>query len=269
MPDLRVLYLGDIMGKPGRQVVAHQLPQLRQQLQADLVIAQAENASHGKSISPSHLRDMQLAGVDFFTGGNHTLERKAIQPLLSDPAEPIIAPLNQISSQPEWGSKRIATPHGDVQITSLLGATFPGGETGLHNPLHAIDQLLQTDLPAIHIVNFHGDYSSEKRIIGYYLDGRVSAVIGDHWHVPTADAMILPGGTAHITDVGMCGTLHSSLGIKKEIIIDRWLGGAANKNELSDQPPYQLNAVLITISPSTGQATSIKPINKITQGHAL
>lgn len=262
---INILYIGDIMGRPGRNVVTKILPELRKKHHIDLAIAQAENVSHGKGMSTAHMRELQAAGVDFFTGGNHTIERKSILPLLDDPSEPVIAPVNQADSQPQWGTKVIQTPVGPIRVTSLLGATFPQiVETG-DNPLHAIDAVLKhtgDDIP--HIVNFHGDFSSEKRVIGYYLDGRVSAVIGDHWHVPTADAMVLPGGTAHITDVGMCGTLHSSLGVTKEIIISRWRDGAAVKNEIAEHGPYQFNAVLIAIDPATRLATTITPIQQLT-----
>jgi calcineurin-like phosphoesterase len=118
---------------------------------------------------------------------------------------------------------------------------------------------------AARIVNFHADWSSEKRVIGYYLDGKVSAVIGDHWHVPTADAMVLPKGTAHITDVGMVGTLHSSLGVSLGTIVDRWRNGVINRNDIAEGGPYQFNAVLVTINPKNGQARSIEPVQKIVE----
>jgi 2',3'-cyclic-nucleotide 2'-phosphodiesterase len=266
MPELRVLYVGDIMGRPGREVVAAVLPKLRQKHQVDLVIAQAENVSHGKSINPAHLRELQQMGVDFFTAGNHTMERPDLLPLVSDPDIPVLAPLNQVGVEPSWGAKTIKTKHGPVLVASLLGTTFPERDNFIHNPLAAIDELLksrQNGEYIARIVNLHSDFSSEKRVIGYYLDGRVSAIIGDHWHVATADAMVLPGGTAHITDVGMCGTLHSSLGVTKEIIISRWRDGVSIKNEIAEGGPYQFNAVLIAINPVTRLASAIQPIHRM------
>jgi hypothetical protein len=260
---LRVLYVGDIMGRPGREVIGRLLPRLRRRYKLHLVIAQAENVSHGKGMSPAHMRDLQSYGIDFFTGGNHTLERPNLLPNLASPDQPVIAPINQARVEPGWGAKTITTKYGDVLVVSLLGTTFPQLAQPTQNPLHAIDEVLKTTEAnhyAAKIVNFHGDFSSEKRIIGYYLDGRVSAVIGDHWHVPTADAMILPHGTAHITDVGMTGTLHSSLGVTKEVIIRRWRDGSNEKNQIAEGGPYQLNAVLLSINPRTGLARSIKPI---------
>jgi 2',3'-cyclic-nucleotide 2'-phosphodiesterase len=263
---LRILYLGDIMGQPGREVIETQLPQLRAELQADIVIAQAENVSHGKSMTPGHMKELLAAGVDFFTGGNHTTERPALKPFLEDTFAPVTAPMNQPGVEPEWGIKVLRTLRGDVLVMSVLGTTFPELAAPLGNPLQALDAALDTakDQKFIaKVVNFHGDYSSEKRVVGYYLDGRVSLVVGDHWHVPTADAMVLPGGTAHITDVGMCGTLLTSLGVSKEIIIERWRDGAKNKNDIAIGGPYQLNGVLAEIDPTTGLATKITAINKV------
>lgn len=261
---MNILYLGDIMGQPGRAVVAARLPFLRKKYALDFVVAQGENASHGKGLSPTHLRELQQAGVDFFTGGNHTLERPSLKPFLANPAEPVIAPLNQIGCEPSWGAKRFTTKKGDVLVASLLGDVFPTAVPA-SNPLHAIDQVLAGSLAqntAAIVVNFHGDLSSQKRVIGYYLDGRASMVVGDHWHVPTADASILPGGTAHVTDVGMCGTLLSSLGVSKEIAIARWRDGAKLKNDIATGGPYQLNGLVASIG-ADGRATKITPLHEV------
>jgi 2',3'-cyclic-nucleotide 2'-phosphodiesterase len=262
---LRMLYIGDIMGRPGREVLGALLPGMINELKPDLIIAQAENVTHGKGMSPAHMRELQELGVQIFTGGNHTIERPAIKPLLQDPDEPVLAPINQPDVEPAWGAKVFSTKYGNVQVISLLGTIFPNITTPMQNPLHAIDEVLaKTPGPFVaRIVNFHADWSSEKRVIGYYLDGKVSAVIGDHWHVPTADAMVLPKGTAHVTDVGMVGTLHSSLGVSVDTIIARWHDGAANKNDMAEAGPYQFNAVLIEIDPHDGSAHSIQPVQKI------
>lgn len=254
------------MGRPGRQVVGRVLPAIRAEYAPDLVIAQAENVTHGTGMSLAHMQELRQAGIDFFTGGNHSLTRRSLLPLLADPTQPVIAPFNHPGVDPAWGAKVISTRAGQVLVVSLLGTTFPIGGEEVRNPLLAVDQLLASTKDrhfVARIINFHGDFSSEKRVIGYYLDGRVSAVIGDHWHVPTADAMVLPGGTAHITDVGMCGTLHSSLGVDTNVIVRRWRDGLATKNELSEAGPYQFNAVLITVDTETGLARSIVPIQKI------
>lgn len=253
------------MGRPGRDVVKKLLPGLRRKFNVDLVIAQAENVSHGKGMTFGHMLELKEQGVDVFTGGNHSPERPASITMFEDPNQPVLAPINQPGVKPEWGVKNVQTKLGAVQVISLLGTTFPNLKEPIGNPLKAIDEVLQNTKDqkfAARIVNFHGDFSSEKKVVGYYLDGRVSAVIGDHWHIPTADAMVLPKGTAHITDVGMCGTLLTSLGVSTEIIVKRWRDGAKNKNDIAEHGPFQLNAVLVEVGKS-GLAKRIEQVNLV------
>lgn len=246
---MRVLYVGDIMGEAGMQVVKHVLPGLKQERHIDLVIAQAENVSEGKGITMRDFEALKSYGVDFCTGGNWTLHREEIIPALTDPNQPIIRPANYPDGTSGWGYKYITTPAGKVLIISLLGQIIGrDAEKPVDNPLQCVDAILAREMqtPRVAtIVNFHGDYSSEKRVIGYYLDGRAAMVVGDHWHVPTADAMILPRGTAHITDVGMCGALDSSLGVKLDIIIRRWQTGQASRNQLETDGRMQFNALFV------------------------
>ena len=262
---MRILYVGDIMARPGRQVVRELIPALRREHQIDVVIAQAENVSHGKSMSPTHMKELKECGIDFFTGGNHTTKRPDLHDLLANPAQPVISPANLEEFPKEWGIKTLQTPKGKLLVASILGQTFPTS-LPIKNPLAMLDDICREHLLeeyAAIIINFHGDFSSEKRVIGYYSDGRVTAVIGDHWHVPTADAMVLPSGTAHITDVGMCGTLHSSLGVELEMIMQRWRDETTTPNRIAEEPPYQFNAVLIETDEETHLATSITSINKV------
>lgn len=257
---MKVLYIGDIMGDSGIEAVRSLLPEIKQKYTPDLTIAQSENVSNGKSMTVADMQALQEIGVQFFTGGNHTPANEELSPLLEDDSQPVIGPAN-MTDCPGRGWKYIATDKGQVLVVSLLGQTV-GRSVDIKNPLATIDRILDENRNIERIatvVNFHGDYSSEKRVIGYYLDGRVSAVIGDHWHVPTADAMVLPKGTAHITDVGMCGSLHSSLGVKTEIIISRWREGIVNKNALEHAKPHQFNAVLVDIDVN-GLANSIEHI---------
>lgn len=255
------------MGAPGIEVVRRVLPGLRREKQIDLVVAQAENVTEGKGLSVKDFETLQSVGVDFFTGGNWSLFRPEIHPYLEDMDRPIVRPANYPASTPGRGWKYVKTAHGDVLVISLLGQII-GKDSGkpCDNPLKVIDKILAENkgrrLVAT-VVNFHGDYSSEKLVIGYYLDGRVSAVIGDHWHIPTADAMVLPKGTAHQTDVGMCGILHSSLGVKLDKVIPRWRDNIKNKNELETEGPLQFNAALVEVNPQTALAKSILPIHKV------
>lgn len=261
---MKILYIGDIMARPGVDTLSHLLPEITQQHTPDVVVAQAENVTDGKSMSLADMQELQAIGVHFFTGGNHTPANPELHDALQDAQAPVIGPANMVDC-PGDGWKILPTKHGDIRIISLLGATV-GREIESTNPLQKIDEILEQDSDravSATIVNFHGDYSSEKRIIGYYLDGRVSLVVGDHWHVPTADAMVLPQGTAHITDVGMCGSLHSSLGVELESVVPRWRDGRQTRNRLSTAKPWQWNAALADIDETNGRARSIEHIQRI------
>jgi metallophosphoesterase (TIGR00282 family) len=264
---MNILYLGDVMGEAGLKVVEKMLPGLRSKHKIDLVIAQAENLSDGRGIKPGDFHRLLNAGVNFATGGNWTLHRKEFLDHLSDPDEPVIRPANYPDGTPGLGYKYIQTDEGKVLVISLLGQIVgKDADRPVENPLKIIDKILdeeQMTTRVATIVNFHGDFSSEKKIIGHYLDGRVTAVIGDHWHVQTADAEVLPKGTAYITDVGMCGSLDSSLGISFDSLIPRWRDGKRTKNELEDRGRMQFNALLVGANPRTGLATSVKPIRKV------
>jgi metallophosphoesterase (TIGR00282 family) len=264
---MNILYVGDVMGEVGLEVVEQVSPDLKKEKQIDLVIAQAENVSGGKGITPEDFERLKRAGVDFCTGGNWTMQNVAIFSALADPSKQIIRPANYPASTPGLGYKYVLTPAGKVLIISLLGHIVGrDADKPIDNPLQVIDKILEQEKSVAKIatiVNFHGDYSSEKFIIGYYLDGRVTAVVGDHWHIPTADADILPKGTAHITDVGMCGSLDSSLGVKFDSVIPRWRDETKTRNELETSGRRQFNALLINIDTKTGLAKSAEQIRKV------
>jgi metallophosphoesterase (TIGR00282 family) len=264
---MNILYVGDVMGEPGLRVVEDTLPKLRQEHDIDLVIAQAENLSDGKGVRIEDFERLLRAGVDFCSGGNHTFVRDEIFKRLEDPNSPIIRPANYPLGTPGLGHKYIKTPKGKVLVISLLGQIV-GKDANLpvDNPLQVVDQILEDEklvTRAAAVVNFHGDFSSEKRIIGYYLDGRVTAVVGDHWHVPTADADVLPKGTAHMTDVGMCGSLDSSLGVTFASLIPRWRDGKITRNQLETGGRMQFNGLLVEVSTRTGKAKSARHIQLI------
>ncbi|HSW66727.1 MAG TPA: TIGR00282 family metallophosphoesterase [Bacillota bacterium] len=263
---MNILYIGDIMGEPGIQMLEKVLPDLRKQHNVDFVVAQAENLSDGKGIRVDDFRRLQRSGVDFCTGGNHSFYREEINPLLDDPKEPIIRPANYPTGTPGLGYKAVETPKGRVLVVSLLGQIVgKDASLALDNPLKTIDNILaENRTPRVAtIVNFHGDFSSEKRIIGYYLDGRATLVVGDHWHVPTNDASVLPKGTAHQSDVGMVGSLDSSLGVRFDTLIPRWRDNMITKNILETTGRMQFNALLVQADDTTGLATSAKAIQII------
>lgn len=258
---MKILYVGDVMGEPGLQTVEKVLPNLRREKNIDFVVAQAENVSDGKGIRPVDFERLRAAGVDFGSGGNHSFFRKDAFPLLGDPKVPIIRPANYPAGTPGLGYKYADTPKGRVLVISLLGQIVgKDADKPVDNPLRVIDRILDEQSASARvatIVNFHGDFSSEKRIIGYYLDGRVTAVIGDHWHVATADADILPKGTAHITDVGMCGSRDSSLGVRLDTLIPRWRDNIQTRNIIETTGRMQFNALLITTD-KTGLASNVE-----------
>ncbi len=261
---MRILYLGDIMAEAGKAVVEQLLPEVINEHKPDVVVAQAENVTNGRGMSVEDMRTLQSLGIHFFTGGNWTPYIEELHPLLKDDKEPVIGPANY-EAEPGPGYKYLDTPKGKVLFISLLGQTVGKKLPDTENPLHVVDKILEEETakqtPTAIVINFHGDYSSEKRIIGYYLDGRASMVVGDHWHVPTADAMVLPKGTAHITDVGMCGSLHNSLGVSLDSVIPRWRDNIQTKNIQDSAKPWQLNAVLVDVE--KGLAKSIAQIQKI------
>jgi len=255
------------MGEVGIRVVEQILPNLRSDKQIDLVIAQAENVSEGKGMTTADYRRLRAAGVDGFSGGNHTMNRPELAPLLSDPASPVIGPAN-MPDCPGPGYKYVGAGDKQVLMVSLLGQIVgKDADKPVSNPLLTIDEILarESDNARCIVVNFHGDFSSEKVVIGHYLDGRVTAVVGDHWHVPTADARVLPAGTAHITDVGMCGVLNSSLGVEYDSIIPRWKTGRPTKNLLADEPPFQFNALLVEVG-DQGLAAAVEHLQIMLQG---
>lgn len=264
---MNILYIGDVMGEMGLTAVEKVLPGLRTERGIDFVVAQAENVSEGKGITPDDFNRLRAAGVDFCTGGNWTLAREEIYPALDDPDEPIVRPANYPAGTPGLRYKYAATPKGSVLVVSLMGQIVGrDADKEVDNPLKTIDKILADEAPdkrVAMVVNLHGDFSSEKFIIGYYLDGRASIVVGDHWHVPTADADVLPKGTAHITDVGMCGSLDSSLGVQLTSVIPRWRDGYQTRNELETTGRVQFNALLADVDETTGRARSAEHIRRV------
>lgn len=263
---MKILYVGDVMGEVGIKLIEELIPKLRNEKQIDLVIAQAENTTEGRGITAVDFQRLRRAGVDFCTGGNWSLYREDIIQAMNDVNQGIIRPANYPEGTAGKGYKYARTNKGDVLVVSLLGHIVgKDSDKPTDNPLQIIDQILksQKDVDKVGtVVNFHGDYSSEKVVIGHYLDGRVTAIVGDHWHVPTADARVLPGGTAHISDVGMCGALNASLGVTYASVIPRWRDSKQTRNILESHGQTQFNAVLVS-SNSSGLADSIEQIQII------
>lgn len=263
---MKLLYIGDIMADLGIQTVEQILPDLVTTLQIDFVVAQAENVTDGRGITPADMLRLQACGVHAFTGGNWSLYRPEITSAMNDPEQPIVRPANYPSGTPGLGYKYIKTASGKVLVISLLGQIVGrDADKPVDNPLRVIDSILDHEAQttrAATVVNFHGDFSSEKVIIGHYLDGRVTMVVGDHWHVPTADARVLPGGTAHMSDVGMCGALDASLGVAYSSVVARWRDGIQSRNVMETLGQRQFNALLVETD-ATGLALSAEHIRRL------
>lgn len=210
---LRIAFLGDIVGRPGRRVVEQQLPRVRSEHHPDIVIANAENARSGSGLTPAQYAQFREIGIDAMTMGDHVFREPKILDLLQQPSAAILRPLNLPAKSPGKASLRIERPgRPAIDLVTVLGRIF--FPLPADDPFAAVDRWLESlgDPSSIRIVEAHMEATSEKHALARYLDGRVSAVIGTHTHVPTADARVLPKGTAFITDVGMCGPYESILG---------------------------------------------------------
>ncbi len=254
---LNVLLIGDVVGKLGRRTVTAVLPELRKERGLDLVIVNGENTAGGRGLTPGKADELFRAGVDVITSGNHIWENREIYPMLEDPAAPVIRPMNY----PEGVPGRGVHIHGGVAILNAMGRTFMG--VSIDDPFRAVDRALK-DLPdcRVRILDFHAEATSEKIALAYYLDGRVSAVVGTHTHVPTSDTRILPNGTAYVTDLGMVGALHSVLGMDTERVIERFLTQLPNRFDPVEKGPAVFNSVLIAIDEETGRALSIERVDR-------
>jgi metallophosphoesterase (TIGR00282 family) len=215
------MFLGDVVGRPGRELLLARLPALRERHRADVVVANGENAAfNGVGLKPSDAQALLAGGVDVITTGNHVYRHREIYRYLEE--EPrIIRPGNLLPENPGRGLTVVDTPAGRMGVVNLLGSLYL--QPAL-SPFRAVEAALE-ELHGVRsiLVDLHAEATSEKVGMGHFLDGRVSAVVGTHTHVRTADARVLPGGTAYITDVGMCGSRDSVIGVKKELVLERFL----------------------------------------------
>ena len=256
---MKVLFIGDIVGSSGRDIVKDLLPQIKIENKVDVVIANGENAAGGNGLTERVANELFDNGVDFITLGNHAWDKKDILDFI-DNEERIIRPANYPPGTPGKGH-RIFTKHGiKLAIANLQGRIYM---QPLECPFRVMDNILLqlADQVKIIIVDIHAEATSEKMAMGYYLDGRVSAVLGTHTHIQTADDKILPKGTGYITDVGMTGPYESILGVKKENIIARFLTQIPNRFEVATGTS-QLNAVLVEIDDDTGKTIKIERLQK-------
>jgi hypothetical protein len=262
---LKIFFFGDISGEPGRKAVRLALPKLLAEQKPDLVLANVENLAHGKGITVKTLEELQRAGVQGFTGGNHIFSKKEYSEEVFAKFKDLIArPVNIPETYPGQGAVVFATPKGSVLVGNFLGQVFM--EKQFHDPVSspfqgAVDWLNNygNEKYAATLIDFHAEATSEKVALGYFLDGKVSAVLGTHTHIPTADAKILAGGTAYITDVGMCGAAGSVLGVKKELSLERFTSGGWVPFDIPEDPSTaELSYVIISVDEVSHKATEIK-----------
>ncbi len=261
---IRVLFIGDICGKPGRKTVEKVLPELRKKEKIDVVIANVENIAHGKGVTESTVQEIMSYGVDFMTSGNHIWKRKGFEELLSGDY-PLIRPLNYPEELPGkgWGEIDLGS-RGKLLIVNLLG-WWGMNERTIYEPFRALDSFFASikieDYSGI-LLDMHAESTAEKVSMGAHLNGKVSAVIGTHTHIPTADERILSEGTAYITDVGMVGPLNSVLWVDSDIIIQQNMYPYAPAYEIVETGPMRFDSVLIDIE-RPNNSTNIRRINKI------
>ncbi len=251
--------IGDVIGKPGRVALERLLPDLRQELELDMVIANGENSAGGFGITPQTVQELLCAGVDFLTTGNHIWDKKEIIPQL-DEGLPVIRPANYPPSTPGQGYMVM----GDVMVMNLMGRVFLAN---LDCPFRTADAILEevgkmASPPRIVLVDMHAEATSEKQAMGWYLDGRVSAVVGTHTHVPTADPRVLPKGTGFVTDLGMTGPYNSIIGNTVETVIERFLTQMPQRGTVPNGP-VMMNSVMIDVDNETGAARSVERVDRM------
>ena len=259
---MHILFIGDIFGRPGRTIVREKLPELVKQHSIDLVIANGENAAAGFGITPPLAEELFELGIEVLTTGNHIWDKREIIEYFESadgnpysPARRVLRPANYPSPLPGWGvyegRTRTEIPYA---VLNLQGRVFMSTND---DPFRVADQVLKQVKAKVVLVDIHAEATSEKISMGWYLDGRVTAVVGTHTHVPTADERVLPKGTAYLTDVGMTGPYDSVIGVKKEMIINRFLTNMPARFEAATDD-IRLCAVVIDCDPSTGKSSSIE-----------
>lgn len=258
---MRLLFLGDIVGEPGRKAVIKMLPELKKELSLDFVVANGENAAGGRGITPKIAIDLMRGGVSVLTTGDHVWDQPDLIPWLAE--EPrILRPLNYPDGTPGRGTVTIPSDFGLISVMQVQGRTFT--QPPLENPFLAADaevwRLKEAGCKII-LVDIHAETTSEKIAMGYFLDGKVSAVIGTHTHVQTADEVILQGGTAYLTDSGMCGPVKGVLGREIDPVVERFLTSMPRRFPVA-KGPSSLQGVIVEIDPETGKATAVERLRR-------
>lgn len=255
---MKILFIGDVVGSLGREMVKEYVPKLKEKYRPQVTIVNGENAAGGKGITEKIYRFFLESGVQAVTLGNHTWDNREIFDFIDD-AKQMVRPANFPENNPGKGMIFLKANQVEVAVINLQGRTYL---PAIDCPFKKADALIEEarKRTPIIFVDFHGEATSEKQAIGWYLDGRVSAVVGTHTHVQTADDRILPKGTAYISDVGMTGPYDGILGVEKDLVIQRFLTNLPVRFEVSKKGRAQLSAVIIEIDDKTGLAKKIERI---------
>ncbi|MCM3738976.1 TIGR00282 family metallophosphoesterase [Oceanobacillus luteolus] len=255
---MKILFIGDVVGSPGRDMVKEYLPKLKEKYRPTITILNGENAAAGKGITEEIYRNFLEWGAQAITMGNHTWDKKEIFDFIDD-AKYLIRPANFPENNPGKGLVFLTVNNIEVAVINLQGRTFL---PAIDDPFQKIDELINEASKRTNIifVDFHAEATSEKQAFGWYVDGRVSAVVGTHTHTQTADERILPEGTAYITDVGMTGPYEGILGVEREAVLKRFLTSLPVRFEITKKGKNQLNAVLVSVDTKSGKSTKIERI---------
>jgi len=254
---LRILMVGDIVGRPGRRALRETIGGIRQELKLDMIIANGENAAGGNGITGAIAQDIFSFGVDVLTMGNHVWDKKDFASYI-DREPRIIRPANYPPGTPGTGMVIYNINGVDVGVINLSGRVFL---PDLDCPFRTVDRLIEEIKKRTNIIliDFHAEATSEKAALGWYVDGRATAVVGTHTHVQTADERVLPNGTAYITDLGMTGPVNSIIGVKPDLALQKFITQMPVRFEVAEGP-YQFNAVVIEADEKTGKAETIERV---------
>ncbi len=259
---MKLLFLGDVFGKPGRRAVQRLVPRLIAREGLDLVVANAENSASGVGVTPDAAEEILASEVDLLTSGNHIWAKREIVPYLDAPRSRLLRPANYPPGTPGRGRAVVATPDGrKLGVVNLEGRIFMRPlDDPFRSALEQIELLRAEGATAI-LVDMHCEATSEKAAMGWFLDGKVSAVLGTHTHVQTADARVLPGGTAFVTDVGMCGPRESVIGVRKELAIERFVTSRPISFEPAKHDVW-LQGAIVDVDDATGLARGIERVQE-------
>jgi 2',3'-cyclic-nucleotide 2'-phosphodiesterase len=267
---LKIIFFGDVTGEPGRKAVKKVLPNLIKKEEPDLVLANVENLAHGKGVTIKTIEQLLNIGVNGFTSGNHVYSKREFsEEVFAKYGDKIVRPDNIPDSFVGKSAALFETKKGQVLVGNFMGQVFMERQfpEEVSSPFEAVDKWLEEnktkDVRAV-FLDLHAEATSEKVAFGYHVDGQVSAMVGTHTHIPTADAKILSGGTAYITDVGMCGAAGTVLGVKKELSLERFLTGKKVAFDIPDNPTQaEISYVIIDIDEISGKAMGIRPEHSI------